>query len=190
MLCTALTLILVLTSCSIEKRHYTSGYHIEGLSRSQRSGSQHSSAAKLPPESVLLSEAAIRQPVRIMPVRTVQADTPDTVSDEYLDPVSVQPAHASAKAGEVYTVAGNNTEEQEIAAGEQPGNNLGKLTPRGESGNNVVRGLLIMLVAVALFGLGFLFYSLLGTFGVVLLLVFGIGAAVFFIAGLIMLVFG
>lgn len=52
------------------------------------------------------------------------------------------------------------------------------------------KGLLMILLALLLFGLGYLFYTSLGVLGLIFYIIFGIAAAIYFIAGLITMLFG
>lgn len=57
-----------------------------------------------------------------------------------------------------------------------------------KSGPGPIPGILMMLLGLLLFGLGYIFYTNLGVFiGTFFFLIFGIGGAIFFIIGIIML---
>ncbi|MES2618798.1 MAG: hypothetical protein V4613_13025 [Bacteroidota bacterium] len=52
------------------------------------------------------------------------------------------------------------------------------------------KGLLMILLALLLFGLGYIFYTSLGVLGLFFYIIFGIAAAIYFIVGLVTMLFG
>ncbi len=67
---------------------------------------------------------------------------------------------------------------------------LRKAVTNNSHTSGFTKGLLMILLALLLFGLGYIFYTSLGVIGLIFFIIFGIAAAIYFIAGLVTMLFG
>lgn len=191
--CSLLALLFLIASCTVEKRLHLRGYHIAGMKR------MHTSSQDKPEikETTLPAKGINTATIQSTDLETgvterlksenkellVQNTTAGTHPEKSLPKTessipAVSKAEIAHQESNVTTIQGKKKTSESSTQMEREG--MSKVT----------RGLLIILVALALFGLGLIFYSFMGVFGLVMLYIFGLGGAIFFIAGIFVMLFG
>jgi hypothetical protein len=193
-----LGLIIVLTtaSCSIEKRVYLHGYHIEW---------NRSFSSTSPQKIVVLqddqldsikesrfpvsSENSFRSTINDMEITVNEKGSLDSEDADFENVVSRFRTPFRQSFGSVHL----NIENEVISTDDQTiTSSLKKISKNRFDQNenhqvNWKRGLLYALVSLALIGIGYLFYVSLGVFGTILFIIFGIGGAILLIMGIVMM---
>lgn len=194
-----LAFILILSSCSMEKRVYMPGYHAEWKNSKYKIDKCEFGNSNTSKEVKSLDKDEVNTIVITKPTETSFANKSDmnknthSASSENLSYFTKSHKIEVAKKDNVvisnYT---NLTSKTNII----PKNEIKKLNStkkkkrENDSGGGAISGLLMIILALALIGLGYLFYISLGIFGMILFIALGVGGAIFLIAGLIIIIAG
>lgn len=176
-------LVLLLGSCSIQKRVHRPGYAIE-WNLCKRTNNEH--------------KQSTRNKKSINKTEPQQAETP---AEEFVETQELASLHTSPENLQpAVTYQAKTTVQVKKVAPQKSATNTYKSKTtkavkqykpaRQTDSDHIIKGLLFILVALLLYGLGLIFVSVLGLFGVVFLLIFSIAAIVFLVIGLIMMIVG
>jgi hypothetical protein len=182
LLCTIVLSTLLLFSCSLEKRVYMPGYHVEW---------RHATLQQqaLTPDS---TNATMTSPYHSHRETLVHVPLRDDVRSGPSDPIGKSPAGSDVV---LATVADNSTAHANIPAQQvsttiitESGVQMPAMrsVPR-EEGSVRLRGTLMIIAALALMALALVFYGILGPIGVVLAVLFAIGGVVYLVSGFVVL---
>lgn len=175
---------LLCASCSIQKRVHQPGYAVEWNLGKRK---QHQEPVT---RKITARQATATQPMEEPGSQLAFAgnETPALVEPFNEENFIAEPQHAKAPVQTRKAIAQKHNPVQYKA--QQPKHN--KLHKPQHTGNddNLLKGFLFILVAILLFGLGLVFASVLGLFGVIFLLIFSIAAAVLLVIGIIMMIVG
>jgi hypothetical protein len=185
-------LMVLLQTCTMEKRLHRPGFHIalrnsrisagkqDPQSESQQATARrelHLQVCEISDE--LPGETKIQESLEAKTSDTVITIIPTQLSPKVL-PIGVskieKTANQLSNCVEEIKKIRSTTIKQAVEPDSHPGNGI--------------RALLIVLVAVALLGLGLIFYNILGVFGIVLAVVFFMAGGILLIAGILTLFVG
>lgn len=184
---TFLTVVLFISSCSIEKRMHRPGYHIE-WKKSYQDINQEGTDKNPFVEEAQSSTPIVNQDFTIDPIENPDSYNLIQQNAGTEKPETEVEMNAAASSNEnVSTTIENGKEsilKKSIIKAEKKGN------PFQDSDNKRAKGIYMMLLALAFFALGYLFFTILGVFGLILFWIFGIAAAIYFVIGLIFVIIG
>ncbi len=173
--------LLLPVSCTIEKRVHRNGYHIEWKQKNHAVPSEESSE-----KTTSISENernSLNEISNEDDLSMVRKQNSFTNEIEPTAEVSLQ-GEEKEKTLDINPV---NGDVKPVVKTKSKDNSL---NPYNKSDNKRKTGIFMMLVALALLGLAYVFLLYLGVFGLILFWIFGIGAAVYFIIGLVFVIIG
>ncbi len=184
--------VSVMTSCTVEKRLYKRGYHIEWNKRAHVVSETESVSEKQ------VSDQVIRED-EYHPKTIVATPAPETIT--VTKKTAVQPEtvlktqdRASNTSESATATPTTNTDQQTETLGtsHEQKSTLKKADhrPGSPSSNAFTRGLMLILIGLLLIGICFLFSSSVGPFGIALLLLFALVGLIIIAAGLFVMTFG
>lgn len=181
--------ISILASCTVEKRLYQRGYHVEWHKRNQASNETKAIAEKRAFDHEIIPDAKKPEAVTAPgedKIIVAESETPLHVS------IASVRDHASG-AAENPAVNGTSSSDQPIqtldqAHEKQP--QLKQLSKREGGPSGVTKGLLMILMGLLLILMGFLFQNILGVFGTILLIIFGLGGTIMIVVGIVIMILG
>ncbi len=182
---------MILNSCSVEKRVYRPGFHIEwNQSKNNRNlpdesfketgqvAEQAQNASEISSENKMGSQNNSAHDFKNTHSNEADKIIESSSSEKNVvvknEPISNAPAHSFSETDVKLSTQKNNSVKNEF----NPTNEFGG----GKS------GWFMLIMGLILIGIGFLFQSFLGVFGLILFIIFGIGGAIYFIAGVIILI--
>lgn len=182
---------MILNSCSIEKRVHRSGYHIQWHKIKQDSKPQDvnfKNEAKQLEQEINLTEVNTENKIIKSENSEFSSLENKLTSKEKASEISFNNPNSitnkkSISRVELNPISEFNSElknENKTQSTRREQNNLKNLS-EGKS------GLFMIILGLILFGLAWIFYAYLGIFGLIMALIFGIGAAIYLIVGLIVL---
>lgn len=185
-------IVVSISSCTFEKRVYRSGYRIQ---KKHSIGKNESFSEKS--ENHNKSEIDITENTN----ESVVIETNElfnNTSDSVIRP------NTSLASGSTITIENSKSSNTEITSNyisisenetlktehEQnlPESNLINNQGIQKSDRGVGYGIVMIVIALLLFGIGLLFNSVLGVFGLILFIIFAIAAAIYFLIGLFVLI--
>lgn len=183
---TAILLISVLASCTIEKRLYQPGHHVEWNKRARSVNGTEIVTEKQASDQVISADEKNTEMIAPIPAieETTMAEERTTVLSQTQDRVS-----NTSKNSTVTNTTNSDQQTETLDQSHEVKSVLKKASQR-EGSNGFTRGLLVILTGLLLIGLGFLFNSILGSvFGTIFLIIFGLGGSIMIVVGIVMLVF-
>ncbi|MDH4472992.1 MAG: hypothetical protein QE487_10335 [Fluviicola sp.] len=188
-LCTTILLIAVLASCTIEKRLYQPGYHVEWNKR------LHSVSETEPLTEKQLSDQLIHADKQhsetILATPTSEATTKARVLSETISQTQDRVLNTSESATVTNTT---NSDQQTKPLNEtlERKSTLEKASnrPGSPSSSPFKRGLMFILIGLLLVGAGFLFSSATGPLGTVFLILIVLVGLIIITVGLFIMTFG
>lgn len=186
LLCLCFSVSIIFCSCSIQKRVHRPGYAIEWNS-GKRIGHTRKETA---PGKTPLSRTAKQQQTEnaaeeFIPVGELTVLNPDKAGDPFTKPADVK---ITRQARQLPLGNVKVTHSKPLLVKHKHAEQYQPLHQTND--DKIVKGLLFVLVALLLFGLGLIFALFLGLFGVVFLLIFSIAAVIFLVFGLLMMIVG
>lgn len=186
---TAILLVSVLVSCTIEKRLYQPGYHVEWNKRARSVNETEAVAEKQVLDQHIQAD---EKNTKMIPATPALEKTMVAVEET---PVLSQTQDRVSNTTENSTVTNTASSDQQTETLDETLKRKSTLKkashrPGSQSSRPFLRGLLLVLIGLLLIGIGLLFNSALGVFGTVLLVIFGLGGAIMVIVGLFVMTFG
>ncbi|MFI5203840.1 MAG: hypothetical protein ACHQF2_05035 [Flavobacteriales bacterium] len=180
----SLAFALVLSSCTIKKRHYMPGYHIEWKSSTQTSA-QPSSEIQQEKTTVIPETKKTELPNTVNADQSLSASTntspdqsPDISLSEYTESLKKQPSSKYA------------TKDISTSTVKKHGWKRKPALTNGDDGG-AKKGLVMILVGLLLFLLGYLFFILfLNAFGLLFWYIFAVAGCILIVIGIIVLILG
>lgn len=172
--------LFILSSCTLQKRHYMQGYHID-WKNSKHKVKQTEIAKAVISSSEKTEDVEAPAKINLPPSTNNELTTASNDNSVVLLPSKKVDLTKGARSLFEY----QNEQNLKVSS------SYSKVKPDEEkkrSGPGPIPGILLMLLGLVLFGLGYIFYTNLGVFiGTFFFLIFGIGGAIFFIIGIVML---
>lgn len=191
-LCTTILLISVLVSCTIEKRLYRPGYHVEWNKRAHVLSETESVSEKQVSDQVIREDEGQTETI----VATPSPEAITTAEETAVQPETVLKTQdrASNTTESATATPTTNTDPQTETLGtsHEQKSTLKKANyrPGSPSSNAFTRGLMLILIGLLFIGIGFLFSSSVGTLGAVLLILFALVGLIIITVGLFVMTFG
>jgi len=178
---------MILNSCSIEKRVFRSGYHIEWHKSKNENQKQDESSANLN-EQVNQKIDLVDVKLEIKTIENFEFTTSEKnkTSEEKIIETSSNSMNESENILEVES----NLDSESIPAIETKN----KVKAVKSESNNLhgfgegKSGLFLLIIGLLLIGLAWVFYAYLGILGLIFSIIFGIAGVIYFIAGIIALI--
>jgi hypothetical protein len=186
----------IISSCTLEKRLYRSGYYIEcrknkGTTSPELAIPDYSTNEKTKKSTDSeITEIDLNNVVSSSEVEHYNIISSDRQAEKYVCPSEIKSIHNNFSL--IENGLGNKQEIITVSdiLTKNVVKNIESTFQKKDDDTDRGKGIYMMLIALALFGLGYLFYSLLGTIGLVFFWIFGIGAGIFFLLGLLYVIFG
>ncbi|MDP2385829.1 MAG: hypothetical protein Q8M29_05630 [Bacteroidota bacterium] len=187
--------IIILSSCTSEKRIYRPGYSINW--KKSRSTAKESKIININAQGSDTFIAKQGEPASLPQTKVSETDFSKLNKKELTSPIGnsafTSTGSKSDRVNNRHTsIKGFTTDHKTILDSPHK-----KVQPaiyaksKGDSGSGgVVKGILMIVLGFVLLGLGYIFYTSLGVFGTILFLIFGIAAVIYFIAGTIIILRG
>lgn len=182
-----LLLLFLSDSCTVEKRIHRRGYHIEWRNKNQSAGTVGENKK---------SSNEIRVENQLYRLESSENELSEITGNNALENEitdNSEPILTSQTEGRFLDNA--IQKEQNFASDamihDQSEDKAGESVRSERQGSGgFKRGLYMLIMGLLLIGLGYLFYSLLGVFGLILFIIFGIGGGIMVIIGIIQMIFG
>ncbi len=183
----SLLLLFLTDSCTVEKRIHRRGYHIEWRNKNQSTGTVGESRGS---SNEIRVETQSREVVssanELSEVLSSKA-----VKNEIIDnPVEMRTLNGETEILENAILKDQNFTADAIIYNQSEDKAADKAQSEKQSSGGFKRGLYMLIMGLLLIGLGYLFYSLLGVFGLILFIIFGIGGGIMVIIGIVQMIFG
>ena len=184
----SLLLIVVFNSCTIEKRLYRGGYHVEWNKQLRSVDEAKTSTGNRTVEQTTSLAETNLETVTDIPSATENAKktTEDLEQSTSIssNPVTNQSISQSVVKSQTHDYQTESLDESNNST------SVHKKNSQRDSSGGISRGLLVILIGLVFIGLGLIFNSALGTvIGSIMLLLFGLAGAIIIIVGLAMLIF-
>ncbi|MES2555886.1 MAG: hypothetical protein V4604_07040 [Bacteroidota bacterium] len=183
----AVSVLSALGGCTIEKRLYQRGYHVEWHKRVKSTDETGLVTEKQVSDQIMPSGEKNAETVAVTP----EVEEKTTILEE--TPVLSQTQDLVSGAAENTTVTNSANSDQSPETVEQAQKTkplLKKMSHRGGLASGFTKGLLMILMGLLLIGMGFLFQNILGVFGTILLIIFGLGGAIMIVVGIVLMILG
>lgn len=182
---------MILNSCSIEKRIYRSGYHIEWKRFKHVQEVQELSST----EKALNKESETKL---VISRNDLVAQEINTESVSEIVPSDTELTN-SEKSVSNYETKMDRKDNSLVPSASESDREMGYSLSQKETFNSTVHGalkgfsegksgVLMLIIGLVLLGLAWVFYTYLGIIGLIFAIIFGIGGAVYIIAGIIMMI--
>lgn len=180
-------ILTILFSCTVEKRIYSSGYHVEWSHKKQASGKEtkelyvkeiRDEVSKLDLEENLIHSITIEDSDKKHDVVSIESPEISATSTTHLAKTNFQKDLTPLKKG---------NSPSEMSAFTKHNENSSNMAP--ESGGRM-SGVYILLLALLFLLLAFVFYTYLGVIGMIFAIIFGIAAAALLIYGIVKIIVG
>lgn len=182
----------VMTSCSVEKRLYQRGYHIEWNKRAHVLSETESVSEKQVSDQVIREDEG--QTGTIVATPSPEAITAAEETAVQPETVLKTQDRASNTTESATATPTTNTDQQTetLCTSHEQKSTLKKANyrPGSPSSNAFTRGLMLILIGLLFIGIGFLFSSSVGPFGAVLLILFALVGLIIITVGLFVMTFG
>jgi hypothetical protein len=184
--------VSVMTSCTVEKRLYKRGYHIEWNKRAHVVFETESVSEKQVSDQVIREDEYHPETIVATPApETITVTKKPAVQPETVLKTQDRASNTSESATATPTT---NTDQQTETLGisHEQKSTLKKADhrPGSPSSNAFTRGLMLILIGLLLIGICFLFSSSVGPFGIALLLLFALVGLIIIAVGLFVMTFG
>ncbi|ASS49699.1 MAG: hypothetical protein A3D31_08965 [Candidatus Fluviicola riflensis] len=190
---TLIIVVSVLTSlggCTIEKRLYQPGYHVEWQKRAQF-GDRNEAVTDKQADQVIAANETNHETIA-----ATSFPEEKTITEEETTMLSSAVSQALDRVSSVIehpTASNSPTLNQSAETLDQANDTkplLKKMSKREGGPSGLTKGLLLILMGLLLIGMGFLFQNILGVFGTILLIIFGLGGAIMIVVGIVFMILG
>lgn len=184
---TTILLLSILGSCTVEKRLYQRGYHIEWNKRA-RSVNETETEKQLSDQPI---HADKQHTETIAATPTSEANSEARALSETISQTQ-DPVLNTSESATVTNTTNSDQQTKTLNETLKRKSTLKKVSywPGSRNSSPFLRGLVFILVGLLLFGIAFLFSSVVGPLGTVLLILIGLVGLIVIIVGFFIMTFG